>query len=120
MDEQLGHKERVKRVLEGREVDRPLVSAWRHFYNKENTASDLVESMLGFQRKYDWDFIKINSRASYHVEDWGVRFRYSDNPMVKPLPDIFPVAEKSDWEKIKSLDWRSGSLGEVLGAGKEY
>ncbi len=119
MGEQLEHKERVKRVLEGREVDRPLVSAWRHFYDKENTASDLVESMLGFQRKYDWDFIKINSRASYHVEDWGVRFRYSDDPMVKPLPDIFPVAEKSDWEKIKPLDWRSGALGEILSAGKE-
>ncbi len=119
MGKQLTHKERVRCVLEGKEVDRPAVSAWRHFYDKENTASDLVESMLGFQRKYDWDFIKINSRAEYHVEDWGVRFRYSDDPMVKPSPESFPVANKSDWEKIKPLDWRSGSLGEVLGAGKE-
>ncbi len=119
MREQLTHKERVKRVLEGREVDRPVVSAWRHFFDKENTKPDLVKSMIGFQRKYDWDFIKINSRASYHVEDWGMRFRYSNDSMVKPSPEIYPVAEKSDWEKIKPLDWRSGALGETLNAGKE-
>lgn len=117
--EQLTHKERVERVLNGREVDRPVVSAWRHFYDRENIKSDLVESMLSFQRKYDWDFIKINSRASYHVENWGVRFRYSNDPMVKPSPVSFPVADRSDWEKIKPLDWRSGALGEILSAGKE-
>ncbi len=118
MGEQLAHKERVKRVLEGRDVDRPVVSAWRHFYDKENSESELVKSMLGFQRKYDWDFIKINSRASYHVEDWGARFRYSDDPMMKPSRENFPVADKSDWAKIKPLDWRSGALGETLNAGK--
>jgi uroporphyrinogen decarboxylase len=119
MSKQLTHKERVRSVLEGREVDRPVVSAWRHFYDKENTIADLVGSMLGFQRKFDWDFIKINSRASYHVEDWGVRFRYSDDPMVKPVPESFPVAANSDWVKIKPLDWRSGALGEILNAGQD-
>lgn len=118
MGERLTHKERVSRVLEGRDADRPVVSAWRHFFDKENTESDLVKSMLDFQRKYDWDFIKINSRAEYHVEDWGVRFRYSDDPMIKPSPESFPVSDKSDWEKIKPIDWRSGALGETLNAGK--
>jgi uroporphyrinogen decarboxylase len=119
MGEQLTHRERVERVLTGGEVDRPVVSAWRHFYDRENTKSGLVESMLGFQKKFDWDFIKINSRASYHVEDWGVRFRYSDDPLVKPTPESFPVGNKLDWKKIVLLDWKSGALGEILSAGKD-
>ena len=81
----LNHKERMDRYLNGKEIDRPAVSAWRHFYNKENTKDDLVKSMLEFQKMYDWDFMKINSRASYHVEDWGVRFHFSEDPLKKPV-----------------------------------
>ncbi|UCC79662.1 MAG: uroporphyrinogen decarboxylase, partial [Candidatus Zixiibacteriota bacterium] len=110
----LSHKERIDRHLSGKEIDRPAVSAWRHFYDRENTKDELVASMLEFQKKFDWDFMKINSRASYHVEDWGVRFRYSTDPLEKPVAESFPVAKKGDWRKIGPLDWRAGSLGEIL------
>jgi uroporphyrinogen decarboxylase len=119
MNSKLSHKERIDRHLSGKEIDRPAVSAWRHFYDRENTKGDLVNSMLEFQKKFDWDFMKINSRASYHVEDWGVRFGYSTDPLKKPVAENFPVAKKADWRKIERLDWRSGSLGEILAAGKE-
>ncbi len=115
----LSHKERIDRHLSGKEIDRPAVSAWRHFYDRENTKDELVASMLEFQKKFDWDFMKINSRASYHVEDWGVRFRYSTDPLKKPVAESFPVAKNGDWRKIGPLDWRDGSLGEILAAGKE-
>ncbi|UCE67704.1 MAG: hypothetical protein JSU85_06780 [Candidatus Zixiibacteriota bacterium] len=115
----LNPKERIDRYLSGKEIDRPAVSAWRHFYDRENTKDDLVNSMIAFQKKYAWDFMKINSRASYHVEDWGVRFRYSTDPLKKPVAESFPVAKKADWRKIEPLDWQTGSLGEILAAGKE-
>jgi len=114
----LSHKERIDRHLKGQEIDRPALSAWRHFYDRENTKDDLVNSMIEFQKKYDWDFMKINSRASYHVEDWGVKFGYSNDPLKKPVAERFPVKKIADWQKIKPLDWRSGSLGEILAAGK--
>lgn len=119
MNSKLSHKERIDRHLSGKEIDRPAVSAWRHFYDRENTKDDLVNSMIEFQRKFDWDFMKINSRASYHVEDWGVRFRYSADPMKKPVAESFPIAKKEDWRKIETLDWNNGSMGEILSAGKE-
>lgn len=119
MNTTLSHKERIDRYLNGKEIDRPAVSAWRHFYDRENTADDLVNSMIEFQRKFDWDFIKINSRASYHVEDWGVRFRFSNDPLKKPVAESFPVAKKSDWQKIEPLGFQAGALGEILSAGKE-
>jgi uroporphyrinogen decarboxylase len=115
----LNHKERIDRHLNGKEIDRPAVSAWRHFYDKENTKGDLVKSMLDFQREFGWDFMKINSRASYHVEDWGVRFKHSGDPLTKPVGDKFPVVKKKDWNKIKLLDWKNGSLGEILAAGRD-
>ena len=72
MNAKFSHKERIDRHLSGKELDRPAVSAWRHFYDRENTREDLVNSMIEFQRKFDWDFMKINPRADYHVEPWGL------------------------------------------------
>ncbi len=115
----LSHKERIDRHLSGKEMDRPAVSAWRHFYDRENSKNDLVNSMIEFQKKFDWDFMKINSRASYHVEGWGVKFGYSGDPLKKPVAERFPVEKETSWRKIKPLDWREGSLGEILAAGNE-
>jgi len=117
MPGKLTPKQRIDNILSGNKIDRPAVSAWRHFYDRENTKDDLVESMTGFQKQFDWDFIKINSRASYHVEDWGVVWEFSKDPLQKPVAKSFPVAGKSDWAKIKQLDYKKGVLGETLAAG---
>ena len=52
------------------------MSLWRHFYECERTAEDLAGAMLAFHKKYDWDWMKVNPRASYHVEGWGVKTDY--------------------------------------------
>ncbi len=80
MQNALNHKERIERILSGREIDRPAVSAWRHFYNRESSKRELVDAMIEFQRKFDWDFMKINPRASYHIEDWGAVMQFSKDP----------------------------------------
>ncbi len=36
--------------------------------------------MVRWQKTYDWDFLKINSRYSYHVEDWGNRYTAPGRP----------------------------------------
>ena len=77
MTAQMTRWERVGAALEGGELDRPPVSAWRHFYRRETTAHGLADAMLAFQREHGWDFMKVNPRASYHSEDWGVRLRFS-------------------------------------------
>lgn len=72
--------------------------------------------MFGFQQKFDWDFMKINPRACYHVEGWGVRFRYSGKAYEKPVREFAPVKLVNDWSKIKPLDPEVGSFGEQLKA----
>ena len=86
--------------MRGEEVDRPPISMWRHFFPQETSSEGLAEAMLGFQRRYDWDFMKVNPRASYHAEDFGLR----------------PVLEPDDWLKLEVLDPGQGVLGEHLQA----
>lgn len=110
-------RERVRKTIQGERADRPPMSFWRHFYHREGTAKHLADAMLEFQKKYDWDFLKVNPRASYHVEDWGVRTkRPGEGPLDKPKVVQSPVKEPADWEKIRPLDPTKGTLGEMLDA----
>jgi uroporphyrinogen decarboxylase len=116
------HKERLERLLSDLDIDRPAISAWRHFYDNELTAEDLADMMLGFQQKFDWDFMKINPRACYHVEDWGVSFNYSGVADEKsegnwrPVQEYAAVKTEDDWLKIKPLEPEVGCFGEQLKA----
>ncbi len=112
----LTKRERVQAVLEGETVDRPPISVWRHFYDKETTVQGLVDSMLGFQRQYDWDFMKVNPRAQYHVEDWGATFRYPADPSEGPTALDVPVGSPEQWEHIEPLKATAGVLDEHLKA----
>lgn len=110
-------RERIRKTLLGEPTDRPPVSFWRHFYDREGNAQDLAEAMLEFQRTYEWDFVKVNPRASYHVEDWGVKTRRPGHgPMDKPKVVESPVKRPADWSRIRPLDATAGVFGEMLDA----
>ena len=114
MTDEMDHQERVRAALRGEDVDRPPVSMWRHFFEEETSPEGLAEAMLGFQRRYDWDFMKLNPRASYHAEDWGLKMQYSGG--VAPQVVGTPVQQPEDWLKLEVLEADSGVLGEHLGA----
>ncbi|TMQ56608.1 MAG: hypothetical protein E6K75_08250 [Candidatus Eisenbacteria bacterium] len=110
-------RERIRKTLQGERTDRPPMSFWRHFYDREGSAAELAEAMLEFQEKYDWDFMKVNPRASYHVEDWGVKTeRPGKGPLDKPKVVRSPVREPQDWDRIAPVDPTKGTLGEMLDA----
>ena len=110
-------RERIRATLAGEITDRPPVSMWRHFYDREDSAEALSRAMLEFQQTYDWDFMKVNPRASYHVEDWGIRTqRPGTGPLDKPKVIESVVRKPEDWDAIRPLDVREGVLGEHLDA----
>ena len=111
MAAKMTHWERVRAALEGEDVDRVPVSMWRHFFSKETSAESLAEVMLSFQNRFDWDFMKVNPRASYHVEDWGVKTKYDgDTP---PIVVETPVKTPGDWLKLKVLGRRKISFSRI-------
>ena len=114
MAAQMTHRERTLAALKGAEVDRPPISMWRHFYAQESTAEDLAEAMLGFQRCFDWDFMKVNARATYHAEAWGLKMKYDgDQP---PAIAETPIREPDDWLKLGVPPLDRGPLAEHLHA----
>jgi uroporphyrinogen decarboxylase len=114
--DQMNKRERVRTALQGQPVDRPPISFWRHFFEKETSAAGLAEAMLGFQRTYDWDFMKVNPRACYHAEPWGCRFQFSGQPHIDPKLIEAVIKTPDDWRQIKPLSPTSGALGEQLEA----
>ncbi|PNV62937.1 uroporphyrinogen decarboxylase [Clostridium sp. chh4-2] len=70
-------RERLNTVLSGKLADRPPICAYKHFPGREHTAAGLAEAMLEFQSRYDWDFVKIQSRGCYLLEAWGDTYDYS-------------------------------------------
>src|SRR5262249_29840469 len=85
------------------------MSLWRHFYDREKTVADLTQSMLQWQRKWNWDFLKLNPPACYHVLDWGADYEFFKDPFKEPK-----MRGAIDLSKVGPLDVTKGKLGEQL------
>lgn len=96
--------ERIDAALKGQAVDLVPISFWRHFHLQERDAGLLADALLAYQREYQWDFVKVNPRASYHAEAWGNRYSYSDDPHTPPTRVSHVVHSGGDWAKIGVLD----------------
>ncbi len=110
----MNRRQRVEAAVGGQPVDRVPVGAWDHFFTRECTAEDLADTMIGFRAEYDWDYLKIHARASYHVEGWGYAF--------EPSPDLArghvctgtPIREAADWRKLRPLGLDDPALAEQI------
>jgi uroporphyrinogen decarboxylase len=108
--------ERVNAAVRGDAVDRVPVSMWGHDFLREWTPDGLAQAMLDNYRAYDWDYMKVNPRACYHVEDWGATLQPSGNPNQGPTYTHIPVTEPGDWRRLRPLAPTKGALGEQLQA----
>ena len=75
----MNKKERVDAALRDAPVDRVPASMWGHDFEREWSAQGLAEATVENFTRYDWDYVKVNPRASYHVEGWKVRVKPSGN-----------------------------------------
>lgn len=105
----LTKKERLEKVFRGETPDRMPVSAWRHFTEDEHSgAKRWADKLLEFQAKYDWDFLKLQPRASLFCEVWGQKYDYDNYgknvvaPCTEHLLDYETLG--SDLAKIKRID----------------
>ncbi len=112
----MNKRERVDAALAGRAVDRVPISFWGHDYLREWSPSGLADAMLENYHTYDWDYMKVNPRASYHVEDWGGELVRSSDPNHGPTFKRPAVTEPADWRRLRPLPPDRGVLGEQLDA----
>lgn len=113
---QLTRLQRVRQTLAGQPVDRPPISFWAHNFAQENTAQDLAAETVRVYRKYGWDFIKIQSRASSFAEMWGNTYDYSSEVATPPTLRHGAVHSAADLAALRLVDPTTGALGEQLEA----
>lgn len=108
--------ERLHAAIEGKPVDRVPVSAWGHFYDKETTAEGLADIMISFQKAYDWDYLKIHARASYHAEGFGYEYAPSRDRSRLHICTSQPIKTVADWRKLRPLSLNHPVLEEQFRA----
>ncbi len=112
----MNKKERVDAALRGDAVDRVPVSMWGHDFEREWNVQTFTEAMIENFTRYDWDFMKVNPRTSYHVEGWGVKVRPSGEKYKAPIYESSPIRTPSDWKRLRPLEPDRGALAEQLKA----
>ncbi|MDR1511919.1 MAG: hypothetical protein LBS56_00325 [Propionibacteriaceae bacterium] len=73
----LSHRERFHASLQA-QADRPAVTAWHHFVDREWDPFQFVDATAAFARRWDWDWVKVNTRATLFSEIWGTQFDRHD------------------------------------------
>ncbi len=113
----LTKQQRFEKLLTGEKVDRSIVSGWHHFLDKEQTAADLAEATIEFAKQYDWDWIKINPRATYLAEAFGNTYDFNDYQWVFPKQTHAVIEKPSDvWNLAEVEVEQSAPLQEQLEA----
>lgn len=109
-------RERVLAALAGEQVDHPPISLWRHFPNQDQSAADLAEATLAWQRELNLDFIKLMPPGDYATIDWGAVSEFQGAPGGTRETLIYPIEGPADWRKIGPVDVRAGFNGEMVRA----
>jgi len=107
-------RERLEAAIHGEATDRVPVALWRHFPGDDYRPEDLAASIVGFQRRYDFDFVKVTPSSSYDVADWGARDEWRGNEEGTRIYTHYPIQSPDDWKRLPNLDPRSGGLGAQL------
>ncbi|MCS7251268.1 MAG: uroporphyrinogen decarboxylase family protein [Anaerolineae bacterium] len=107
-------RERLQAAIRGEAVDRPPVALWRHFPVADQDPGLLAEAVIEFQRRFDFDFVKITPASSYCVRDWGVEDRWEGDTEGTRRYTRHPVQEPQDWAALPILDPARGALREHL------
>lgn len=107
-------RERVAAALRGEPADRVPVAAWRHFVDHEWDPTRLADVTLAHWKTFDWDWIKLNPRATYFAEAWGNR--YDPGSYVGVLPKLVeaPLQTGTGLEGIRPVPATGGVFGEQL------
>ena len=106
-------RERVQAALAGGEVDRPPVSIWHHFPERDQRAEDLAEATYRFWATYEFDFIKFMPPGDYPTIDWGARSVYTGSRAGTRETVEFPVTGPRDWTRIRAVDASTGMHAEM-------
>lgn len=99
----MSKRERVDAALRDQPVDHVPVSAWRHFIPEELDPYRLADVTYQHYKQYDWDWIKLNPRATYYAEAWGNRYNFEEYLGVMPHLVKAKISSAANLDQITVL-----------------
>lgn len=109
-------KERVRAALAGEPLDRPPAGFWGHDFQREWSSEGLAAAMLERFHAHDWDYMKVNPRATYYAEAWGNRHAPSGNPNEGPLTLDYVLRSPKGLARLRRISGSEGVFAEQLSA----
>lgn len=94
---------RVEAALALEVADRPPVAWWGHTFIEEWSPKLLADVTIERARRFGWDFVKFQPRASSFAEAFGASYAPSGNATEAPIPGDPLISELGDWEELRLL-----------------
>jgi uroporphyrinogen decarboxylase len=57
------HRERIAAAIAGGKTDQIPIALWRHFPQADQSAQGLAEATIAFQKRFDFDLVKVKLPA---------------------------------------------------------
>lgn len=100
----MNSRARVKAALEGAKVDRPPAGAWGHTYREEWSPERLATVTVERARRYGWDFVKFQPRATFFAEAFGNRYHPAGHRLRGPVLEQAVVPDLASWSRLQLVD----------------
>ncbi len=112
----MNSRERLENVLSGQPIDRTPVAFWKHFPGDDQRSADFAYATINFQRRFDWDFVKVTPASTSYVLDYGVKDRWQGQNNGDRTPTKFVVQRSLQWTELRTIDPERGEYGKQLEA----
>jgi len=111
-------RERVEAALAMGVADRPPIGAWGHAYREEWSPDALAAITVERARRFGWDFVKFQPRASCFAEALGSVYHPSGHKLRGPILIQVAAPDLESWSKVslanrQALDDQVESIGIV-------
>lgn len=97
-------RERVEAALRLEVADRPPVGAWGHTYKEEWSPDALAGVTVERARRFGWDFVKFQPRASCFAEAFGSKYRPAGHRLRAPVLVEEAVPDLDAWRSVELVE----------------
>jgi uroporphyrinogen decarboxylase len=98
---------RVEAALAMGVADRPPVGAWGHTYREEWSVADLAAVTVERARRFGWDFVKFQPRATCFAEAFGSVYKPAGHRLKGPVLVSTAVPDLDSWRAIAETNPRA-------------
>jgi len=112
----MNKRERLEKTIAGEVTDRVPVSLWRHFPGDDQRAGDFAAATIEWQRRYDWDFVKVTPASSFCLTDYGVQDRWVGSIEGTREYTRQVVSKSLDWTALRPIDPSRSALSRQIDA----